>query len=72
MLPAELVAGGAEVRGLSKDTIPMIAFALLHAQIPMGADAAASPLLADQVTTLFGWFCFFACSNAWKRPIISR
>jgi hypothetical protein len=46
---AELVAGGAEVRGLSSDTIPMIAFAFLHAQIPMGSDAAASPVSADRV-----------------------
>jgi len=46
---AELVTSGAEVRGLAVDAIPMIAFALLHSQIPMGADAATSPVSADRV-----------------------
>jgi hypothetical protein len=45
---ASLVIAGAEVRGLQTDTVPLIAFALLHGEIPIGNDAAASPLAKEQ------------------------
>jgi hypothetical protein len=45
---AELVLAGAHVRGLANDAIPIIAFALLHQLVPVGADAAASPLARER------------------------
>ena len=36
----ELITAGAQVRGLGSDAVPLIAFCLLHREIPIGMDTA--------------------------------
>jgi hypothetical protein len=47
-IAAELVMAGAQVRGLGKDAIPLIAFALVNRAIPVGGDAGKSPLSKER------------------------
>jgi hypothetical protein len=46
---AQLVTVGARVRGLSADAVPVVAFALLHGDIPVGVDAASSPVSQERM-----------------------
>ena len=45
----ELITAGAEVRGLASDAVPLIAFCLLHREIPIGMDTADSPVSQDRM-----------------------
>jgi hypothetical protein len=45
----ELITAGAQVRGLAVDAVPLIAFCLLHREIPIGMDTAESPVSHDQM-----------------------
>jgi hypothetical protein len=45
----ELITGGAQVRGLASDAVPLIAFCLLHREIPIGMDTTDSPVSQDQM-----------------------
>jgi len=48
-IAAQLVAAGATVKGLATDATPLITFALLHGEIPIGLDATASPASAERI-----------------------
>jgi hypothetical protein len=45
----ELITTGAQVRGLADDAVPLIAFCLLHREIPIGMDTADSPVSQDRM-----------------------
>jgi hypothetical protein len=45
----ELITTGAQVRGLAIDAVPLIAFCLLHREIPIGMDTVDSPVSQDQM-----------------------
>ena len=45
----ELITAGAQVRGLSGDAVPLIAFCLLHREIPIGMDTGDSPVSQDRM-----------------------
>jgi hypothetical protein len=45
----ELITAGAQVRGLDNDAVPLVAFCLLHREIPIGMDTADSPVSQDRM-----------------------
>jgi hypothetical protein len=45
----ELITAGAQVRGVAHDAVPLIAFCLLHREIPIGMDTVDSPVSQDRM-----------------------
>jgi hypothetical protein len=45
----ELITAGAQVRGLAHDAVPLIAFCLLHRELPIGMDTDDSPVSQDRM-----------------------